>query len=1213
MDNVEDIYPLSSLQEGILFHVLKDRQPGLYVQQISCDLRGTLDLSRLKAAWGHVIQRHTALRTSFHWEEVDTPLQVVHNTVTPPWHEHDWCALGEEIVACQWQRLWKRDRQTSLDLTDAPVMRFTLVQTQEDVWRFLWTFHHILADGWSAAQVLRQVFIHYDTGGKCAADVESPPPYSAYIAHLQQFDRTRAEAYWRRTLEGIAAPTTLPIRDRSHGINATIQTIFTFSVAQTEAINAFARQHHITPSTFFQGLWAILLHLYTGDRDVLYGVTVSGRPPALRGVEKMVGLFINSLPLRIAVDETATANEIMRNAGRAFSSLLEYEHSPLVDVQQWSPVAPGTPLFESLLVFENYPSSDAPLSSQVNVSDLHYVEESNYPLALLVVPEEALRIIFIHDPDTFSVSALLRLGRHLSGLAEQITGTPQVALPDLRLLDPDSPFRLETRSDAPALASEQCWLQSFDIQVDRTPDRPAIVCGDQQHSYRELDRRANQVAHYIQAHCPDGENPLIACCFERSATMVLAMLGAHKAGAAYVPIDAHYPAERIRAMLADAAPVLLLHGPELDALDMVSATPRVLVDTDGTAFADQPDTAPAVRPKPADLAYLIYTSGSTGTPRGVAISHANLAYSTFARLQYYEEPVQSFLMPSSFSFDSSVAGIYWTLSDGGTLYLPEEQYAHDPEHLAAQIAEQGISHLLCVPSLHQVLLRYGRRDLTSLRVVIVAGEPCPPSLVESHYSQLPATRLFNEYGPSECTVWCTVHPCKQGAKTDTVPIGKVIPGTSAFVLDGQHRLLPPGIPGELGVAGPGVSRGYHGDDALTTSRFVSLTLPDQSTVRIYKTGDRVRQDDDGTLAFLGRNDGQLKIRGFRVEPGEVESVLAAHDEVLEVAITTALSTPDLEGQDVPSEDALLRALSTLDPGLAEALLHDVEVQGTAPTSPPPATAAPMSPKPDASDGAAHTVSTPDFNATVELRNSHFIAPPRESQREWMLRQVMREVSDDLNHLNAIASRFVSGDPRGFEAFDIHDTALSAEDIMEDWQVPLMRAMAAGVGETGGDILEIGFGRGVAGEFVQTHTVRSHTIIEANAHSIETYFKPFAAKYPERDIRSVHGMWQDTIGDLGTFDGILFHAFPLDEEDFIENIVQSVTFAAHFFPFAAKHLNPGGVFTYLTTEVDSLGRGHQRQLFEHFREIRSQVMPVQVPENTRDSWWAETMVVVNAIK
>lgn len=1209
MDNVDDIYPLSSVQEGILYHALREPRTGQYVQQITSRINGDLDVQRLRDAWDDAIRHHPSLRTSFHWKGVEQPLQVVRTAVELPWTVHDWRRLDTTLLEYRVERLLLNDRSKNFTMADAPLMRFTLLRTGEHEWRFIWTFHHILADGWSTALVLREVFSTYDENGESVPT--APPPYRQFIQFLQDRDRDGAEHFWREALSGVQGPTPL-LAGRAQGLRTgpALQTEHIIPSERSEAARAFARNIQITPSALFQGLWAILLHLYSGETDITFGIAVSGRPPMLRGIDRTVGLFMNSLPLRVPLSELDRCKDVVQTAARTFAQLADHEHTPLVDVQRWSGLPAGRPLFESLLVFENYPSSDAPLCTSVQLSELHYREESNYPLAVLVVPEPAIRVLFVHDPTKYTRKEIERLGHQLEFVLQQIVDNPDAALGALSLMSKEAGTELLAHSGSLARNTPPCnsWVHLFNIQAALSPGNVALVCGDSTYTYSELDRRSNQLAHALTAAGVQ-TGTRVALCFERSAEFVVCMLAVHKAGGAYIPIDGTYPTKRIHAILDDATPTVLLHGPVFQNSDPHAPFVALLLDSTWSLLEGLPETPRAVDPDPNEIAYIIYTSGSTGTPRGVKITHSNVSYSTIARLRYYHNaPVGDFLMPSSFSFDSSVAGIYWTLCDGGTLHIPEEKHARDGERLCELLESQDITHLLCVPSLYQLLMELHPQPFPALHVAIVAGEACPPSLVDTHHRTMGTTRLFNEYGPSECTVWSTVYECSQvAASCTTVPIGRPIPGTAALILDPSNRPLPQGIPGELCIAGPGVCPGYLNMDEATTEKFVALPLLEQAYGRVYRTGDRARYNENWEIEYLGRTDGQLKIRGFRVEPGEIEAVLLRHHAVDAVAVTA--SPAGSNDRSSVSDDRLCRLLEALDPASAEALLQEAEGMAPTPTH-GNSRANNANMQQDQRGTLLHARSNSQYSLSVRITNPAFIRPPRDAQREWIFGRAMRELEDDLAHLDTSARRFVAGSPRGFDEFDATD---DPDDIMEDWQIPLMRAMATAVGETRGDILEIGFGRGISATFVQDHNVRSHTIIESNGHCINTHYRPWSERYTGRTVQLLHGTWQEKLNALGTFDGILFHAYPLNEEDFIENVVNSVTFAAHFFPHAAAHLKPGGVFTYLTTEIDSLSRGHQRAVFEHFTSATSSIMPVRVPENTRDSWWADSMVLVKATK
>jgi guanidinoacetate N-methyltransferase len=469
------------------------------------------------------------------------------------------------------------------------------------------------------------------------------------------------------------------------------------------------------------------------------------------------------------------------------------------------------------------------------------------------------------------------------------------------------------------------------------------------------------------------------------------------------------------------------------------------------------------------------------------------------------------------------------------------------------------------------------------------------------------TQLFNEYGPTEATVWATVHACssEDGALGGSVPIGRPIPNSDVFVLDGRRQLVPIGVPGELYLGGRGIAIGYHRRDALTSDRFVECTLSEAGSHRLYRTGDRARWRADGRLEFLGRIDEQLKIRGYRIEPGEVEAVLECHPSVrraVVVAVPAAVA-------DVPllAEDSA-RIVKAVPPATLEAALREIET--LSPTEVRQALAEPEARR----RPALRTASGDGFR--IELQTDpDFISPPRDVQRRWLLGRVVQEFAEDLQDLDVNARSFVRGTDLhlGTRPFDSTHASLREQEIMEDWQIPLMRVMAAHVAQAHGDVLEIGFGRGVSAELIQQVGVRSHTIVEPNENIISGHFEPWRARHSARDIRLLRGRWQDVDDRLGTFDGIFFHAVPLNDQEFAEHMLRTATFAEHAFGPMARHLRAGGVFTYLTTEIDSLSRRHQRRLFEHFREVTLSVENLQVPEDTRDMWWAKSMVVLRAVK
>jgi guanidinoacetate N-methyltransferase len=491
--------------------------------------------------------------------------------------------------------------------------------------------------------------------------------------------------------------------------------------------------------------------------------------------------------------------------------------------------------------------------------------------------------------------------------------------------------------------------------------------------------------------------------------------------------------------------------------------------------------------------------------------------------------------------------------------------------------------------------------------VIVAGEPCPPSLVALHHERLPGAALVNEYGPTEVAVWATAHTCgRSDAHAASVPIGRPIANSAAYVLDRNLQPLSVGIAGELFLGGGGVAEGYHGRDALTRERFITVALPIVGAARVYRTGDLARWRPDGTLEFLGRGDDQIKVRGFRIEPAEIESVLERHPDVRRAVVVAAAGRPrDAAGS---KDDALMRMAAEAPPPVLDRLL--TEIEGLSPEAVTRALEGPG----EGGRRVERVVDRGRFRLELHTATPTFVAAPRDAQRTWVLARAMEEFADDLEHLDEGARRLVRGFDHRLDRDlqDIEHAELGEQQIMEDWQTPLMEAMARHVTESHGSVLEIGFGRGVSAELIQRFGVRTHTIVEANDHSVRRYFEPWRRRHADRDITLLHARWQDVEEQLGLFDGIFFHAFPMNEREFTEYVLRSVTFAEHAFGAMAAHLVAGGVFTYLTTEIDSLSRGHQRSLFRHFRSVSMHVEPLNVPDDTRDTWWAGSMVVVKAV-
>ena len=882
---VEDIYELSALQQGMLFHSLSAPESAVYFEQLSCTLEGELNTEAFRQAWDAAVKHHPVLRSALYWEGLDKPYQVVYRQVELPWEVLDWREVHEDEQQRRLGEYLRADRYRDFDLTKAPLMRFALIRLANTSHQFVWSFHHLLLDGWSIAALNQEVLGHYQAiRENQQLKLETVRPYRDYILWLQQQDSTQAEAFWRRTLQGFSAQTplrsdhllgNLPGHDEDYD-----HEILRLPAETTSALQGLARKQQLTFNTTIQAMWALLLARYSGERDVVWGTTVSGRPATLPGAESMIGLFINTLPLRAQVNPEESLVNWMRELQQKQTELRQFEHSSLVEVHGWSDVPRSSPLFESLLVFENYPI-DETLNigdSGLRIRNVHSFEKTNYPLSLLVAPGAELILKLFYDRRRFEAATIRRMLDHCRSLLESFIARPDQPLSQISLLTEAERQQIlvEWNQTTAPYPTEQCIFQLFEQHTQRTPEKTAVVCGKAQLTYCELNSRANQLAHHLRklGIKPDA---LVGICTERSLEMVVAILGVMKAGGAYVPLDPAYPQDRLAFMLEDAqVGVLLTQHNLLKNLPDHNAH-VVCLDSDWDRIAQEDDTDPEPTVTPTNLAYVIYTSGSTGRPKGVMVEHHGLSNLGEAQLLAFAlRPENRVLQFASLSFDASIFEMVMAWQTGATICLATGDALVSGEALGRLISEQGVTNVVLTPS---VLSTVPPAEFHKLKTVTVAGEACPGELVARWAN---GRRFFNLYGPTETTVWATFAECSQD--TQRPPIGRPIVNAQVYILDEQLQPVPVGVAGELHVGGAGLARGYLNRVELTAARFIRNPFATASSERLYKTGDLVRYAADGNIEFLGRIDQQVKLRGFRIELGEIEAVIAEHAGVQDVVI-----------------------------------------------------------------------------------------------------------------------------------------------------------------------------------------------------------------------------------------------------------------------------------------------------------------------------------------
>lgn len=931
--NIEAIHRLSGIQLGLLYHSVFDRGPGVYVQQYTCALAGELDEQRFADAWRYAIERHASLRTLFTWERRDEPLQIVRVRAEPEWTHHDWSDEPAASLEDRFDRFHHDERLAPMPLDRAPLMRFHLIRTGPASRRFVWTFHHLILDGWSMHTVLGEVWRAYAKAGDPAPANTAEPgtvPFGEYLRWLSGRDAARSLAYWGDRLQGLETPARFPAiadgldddtRGHSLGPHHAVQARMLASDASAR-LDARARGARLTLNTLVQGAWALLLSRYTGDREVVFGTTVATRPAEIPDVERIVGPLLNTIPLRVEVDGRARVDAWLKELQAVTLRDREHAHEPLYDIQRASPLGPGEPLFDTVLVFESVPADGGGSEAGgIRVADVRYVQQSSYPLAILATPGEALELVAVYDRDRIAGWAVARLLGHLATLLEDFACSPGVLLDSLRMV-PDGELASAGDPGSGPNRPDQGDLVTnlLTRQFEARPGDDALADERRALSYAELETRSNRLARHLLALC-GGPGARVAIAMRRSIDAVAAQLAVLRAGCAYVPLDPSLPEARLARLLESAGVAAVVIAQDEAG---VPAHPRtVRLDEDWSVLAAEPADAPGVAIAAEDLAYVVYTSGSTGEPKGVEVTHANLAHSTRARPEVYGEHPGSFLLLSSIAADSSVAGIYWTLAGGGTLVVPGDRIEQDLPRLLRLLAERRVTHTLLLPSLYRVVLEHAdTAALSSLETVIVAAEACPPSLVERHRAVLPCVALWNEYGPTEATVWCTVQRLDDGHWLGLVPIGRPIPRMRAYVVDRFGRRSPAGVPGELHVAGDGLARGYAHREDLTGRHF--FPAPALGEERVYATGDRARCRRDGSLEFLGRADDQVKVRGYRVEPAEIERCLDAYPGVETAHVAVLAPGGARRPSNGDEAEALARDLASIGDDAARALVEEIE-------------------------------------------------------------------------------------------------------------------------------------------------------------------------------------------------------------------------------------------------------------------------------------------------
>ncbi|MFK2815470.1 plipastatin non-ribosomal peptide synthetase PpsC [Bacillus subtilis] len=898
---IQDIYPLSFMQEGMLFHSLYDEQSRAYFEQASFTIHGQLDLERFQKSMDAVFDRYDIFRTAFIYKNVAKPRQVVLKQRHCHVHVEDISHLNEKDKEHCTEAFKEQDKSKGFDLQTDVLMRISILKWAPDHYVCIWSHHHILMDGWCLGIVIKDFLHIYQALGKGQfPDLPPVQPYGTYIKWLMQQDREEAAEYWKKRLQHFEKASPLPKRTDQMSDGTLQQITFTIPEKETSELQKIAAACGATLNTVFQALWGIMLQKFNRRDDAVFGSVISGRPSELKDVENMVGLFINTIPIRVQSD-FLSFSDLVSGMQKDMTEAEAYSYFPLYDIQAQS--ALKQELIDHIIVFENTPTQqeieelNQAGSFDFSVKDFEMEEVTNYRCSVKVIPGRTLYVRIHFHTGTYQPNMMSEIKDYLQHMISDVISDPSLPVSKMTLLDEDKTRKIVSQNNRTVSVSPEAPTLHglFEQQAAVTPERPAIRFSGGSLTYAELDMYASRLAAHLAARGVTNES-IVGVLSERSPDMLIAVLAVLKAGGAYLPLDSAYPKERLSYMLKDSGASLLLTQPGCSAPNFSGEMLEVDMTSLASEKAENHEFTPA---DGGSLAYVIYTSGSTGQPKGVAVEHRQaVSFLTGMQHQFPLSEDDIVMVKTSFSFDASVWQLFWWSLSGASAYLLPPGWEKDPALIVKAIHQENVTTAHFIPAMLNSFLDQAEMlalgDGTNLKRVFAGGEPLAPRTAARFASILPQVSLIHGYGPTEATVDAAFYVLDPERDRDRlrIPIGKPVPGARLYVLDPHLAVQPSGVAGELYIAGAGVARGYLNRPALTEERF--LKDPFYPGERMYKTGDVARWLPDGNIEFLGRTDDQVKIRGYRIEPGAIEAALRSIEGVREAAVTVRTDSGEPE-------------------------------------------------------------------------------------------------------------------------------------------------------------------------------------------------------------------------------------------------------------------------------------------------------------------------------